>query len=191
MTTARDLARGAPEVVAAVRMLYQEFPELRRLLMDSDKRTRVVDILTRTLVDARTASVSDAVATVMAAGYHVTSGPVETKPLRPRAPGTAYAPGSDTIMGTVTAESQRGRLLLAYAADNGVRGLTDEEAHKAANIPDRSCWWKRCGELRQHGLIEPMVSADGSQVFRTGDAGAIRGVCVVTPEGLAVAAALE
>ena len=47
--------------------------------------------------------------------------------------------------------SQRHRLLCALA-DHG--DMTDEEAGKATGLyASRACYWKRCGELRDLGLI--------------------------------------
>lgn len=48
--------------------------------------------------------------------------------------------------------SYRGRLLRTLRT----RGteLTDEQMAIAAQVPMRSCFWKRCGELREAGLIE-------------------------------------
>lgn len=76
------------------------------------------------------------------------------------------------------AGSQALRLLKAYAdtdrlaaaADDALPaeyGLTDSEARVAAGISARSCYWKRCSELRADGLIEPVL-LDG-----TVDAGAV------------------
>ncbi len=48
--------------------------------------------------------------------------------------------------------TQKDRLLAAFAAHP--EGLTDEEAATIAGLPIRSCWWKRCSELREAGLIE-------------------------------------
>lgn len=69
------------------------------------------------------------------------------------------------------AGSQKARLLQAYR-DAGSAGLTDEEAAAAADVPERSCWWKRCNELRESGLIR----ATGH--MRAGGAGVQRIVCV-------------
>jgi len=52
---------------------------------------------------------------------------------------------------TETAKTQRARLRRAFA-EAGPSGLTDEEAAEAAGLLD-SCYWKRCGELRQDGAI--------------------------------------
>lgn len=50
------------------------------------------------------------------------------------------------------AGSQKARLLAAYEA-HYPKGMTDDEAAVAARIPLTSCYWKRCGELRQDGAI--------------------------------------
>jgi hypothetical protein len=68
------------------------------------------------------------------------------------------------------AGSQKARLVEAYEAAYP-EGLTDEEAAKAAAVPDRSCYWKRCNELRDEGRIE------GTGEFRPGLAGIPRMVC--------------
>lgn len=51
------------------------------------------------------------------------------------------------------AGSQKRRLLDAYEAAYPA-WLTDDEAAVAAGLPLTSCYWKRCGELRQDGVIE-------------------------------------
>lgn len=75
--------------------------------------------------------------------------------------------------------SQQFKLLREFclASDSG---LTDEEAADAAQVPVRSCYWKRCSELRQMGLIEP------TDQRRNGDAGVQRIVSVVTEKGIHV-----
>jgi hypothetical protein len=50
------------------------------------------------------------------------------------------------------AGSQKARLLAAYRRAGGA-GLSDDEAAIAAGLPLTSCYWKRCGELRQDGKI--------------------------------------
>lgn len=67
------------------------------------------------------------------------------------------------------AGSQKARLLAAYRAAPG--GLTDDEAARAAGIPEHACYWKRCGELRDAGLIV----ATGAT--RPGQVGVPRIVC--------------
>lgn len=52
----------------------------------------------------------------------------------------------------VRAGSHRARLLSVYR--EGLP-LSDAEAASLADMPERSCWWKRCSELRQGGYIEP------------------------------------
>jgi hypothetical protein len=48
--------------------------------------------------------------------------------------------------------SQKEKLLNAYR-NAYPRGLTDDEAAADAGLPMTSCYWKRCGELRQDGAI--------------------------------------
>lgn len=50
------------------------------------------------------------------------------------------------------AGSQKAKLLQAYK-DAYPNGLTDDEACVAADLPLTSCYWKRCGELRQDQAI--------------------------------------
>jgi len=48
--------------------------------------------------------------------------------------------------------SQKDKLLKAYK-DVYPGGLTDDEAAAAAGLPMTTCYWKRCGELRDAGLL--------------------------------------
>ena len=48
--------------------------------------------------------------------------------------------------------SQKAKLLAAYEAAYP-NGLTDDEACVTAGLPLTSCYWKRCGELRQDAAI--------------------------------------
>jgi hypothetical protein len=50
--------------------------------------------------------------------------------------------------------SQKDKLLNAYRSAFP-NGLTDDEAAVVAGLPLTSCYWKRCGELRQDGKIVP------------------------------------
>lgn len=72
--------------------------------------------------------------------------------------------------------------MLAGFADAGKTGYTDEQAAKAMKLNLRSCFWKRAGELREMGLIEPLI-LKGEHMTRTGDAGAAQGVWKITTEG--------
>lgn len=96
------------------------------------------------------------------------------------------------------AGSQSHRLLAGYEAAGNTKhiggddyGFTDEEAAEWAGLL-RSCYWKRCGELRQDGLIEviPQPSPDGV-LTRIGSAGSPRIVCRITDEGRARLARLS
>ena len=74
------------------------------------------------------------------------------------------------------AGTQKDKLLRAFA-DGGE--FTDEEAAIEAGLSLRSCFWKRCGELRDAELIE---FTGGT---RTGSAGSACGVSKITPAGFA------
>lgn len=46
---------------------------------------------------------------------------------------------------------------------------TDEEASERADgVHPRSCWWKRCSELRAEGLIEWVKDDEGNFVTKPG-----------------------
>jgi hypothetical protein len=77
------------------------------------------------------------------------------------------------------APNQRMQLLLQYR-EAAEQGLTDEEAARAAGLFERTCYWKRCGELRQDGYVE-RISGYG---VRMGSAGTNRIVCAITDVGL-------
>ena len=68
------------------------------------------------------------------------------------------------------------RLLMAAYEEAYPEGLTDDEAADAAGIPPTSCYWKRCGELRQDGVILVGESRI-SRVTRE-----LRIVCRISPE---------
>lgn len=82
------------------------------------------------------------------------------------------------------AKTQRARLRQAFK-EAGPVGYTDEEAASSAGLLD-SCYWKRCGELRQDGTIM------WTGFTRKGSAGVQRKVSAeVTPELANWLAALE
>lgn len=89
---------------------------------------------------------------------------------------TSIAGATDIAM---RAYSQQFKLLREFCLA-GIDGLTDEEAAYMATLPRTSCWWKRCGELRQMGLIE------ATPARRKGEAGVERIVSVVTGKGMVV-----
>lgn len=78
------------------------------------------------------------------------------------------------------AGSQKHRLLDAYYS---LPDATDEEAAKAAGLNLRSCFWKRSSELREDGLIEPVL-VGGEPLTRRGDAGVERIVCRISRAGI-------
>ena len=62
--------------------------------------------------------------------------------------------------------SQKDKLLAAYRNAHP-NGLTDDEAAAAAGLPMTSCYWKRCGELREDGAIvvgEPRQSRQNGEM---------------------------
>lgn len=79
----------------------------------------------------------------------------------------------------------RAWLLLAYADRAHWGGLIDEEAAMLAGLSPRSCWWKRCSELRALGLIEPTGTTGTSSVGQQAQK------CAITRAGMAVAAELK
>lgn len=103
----------------------------------------------------------------------------------------ATSKAADRVM-VHRAGSQIVRLLAAYrdhAACDGAtaeQGLTDSEARAIADLPVRSCYWKRCSVLRAEGLIAPVeVGPDGATPFTRPDVdtGEPRIVCTITPAG--------
>lgn len=82
------------------------------------------------------------------------------------------------------AGSQRARLLAAYASVPEGVGLTDEQAADLADLSG-SCYWKRCGELRDGGHIT------WTGTVAPGSAGVPRIRCVITPAGRALHATLN
>lgn len=85
------------------------------------------------------------------------------------------------------APNQKVRLLVEYRSA-GEAGATDEEAAEAAGLTQHrsTCWWKRCSELRELGLIEQLPIP----TTRKGSAGVDRIVCAISPGGLAYLKAL-
>lgn len=71
------------------------------------------------------------------------------------------------------AGSQKDSLLKAFQTAYPA-GLTDEEAAVAAGMALTSCYWKRCGELRQDGFISGLMSSNGTVSTRLGSSGVHR-----------------
>jgi len=74
------------------------------------------------------------------------------------------------------AGTQKAKLLISYF-DHG--HLTADEAAKEAGVSMRSCYWKRCSELRDLGFIEPVMDGD-YPLNRPGDSGSLQMVCKIT-----------
>lgn len=86
-------------------------------------------------------------------------------------PSTSRAAARDV---SFRAGSQKAKLLGAFAEGE----YTDEEAAVRAGLSLRSCFWKRCGELRDAGLIEFTGQT------RRGSAGSACGVSRITEQGM-------
>jgi hypothetical protein len=76
------------------------------------------------------------------------------------------------------APTQKVMLLRAYS-DAGNRGFTDEQAAYRSGLLG-SCFWKRCGELRDLGYIK---QPEGEPV-RKGTSGVSRIISVITQDGV-------
>lgn len=109
--------------------------------------------------------------------------PALTLPPEPRTGRARSSDPSTSKAGAVAvsyrANSQKARLLQAFVSA-GEQGRTDEEAAMASGVSMRSCFWKRCSELREDGMIEDIG------ITRAGDAGVPRMVCRVTNAGRAM-----
>lgn len=91
------------------------------------------------------------------------------------------------IAAAMARHSQKVSLLEVYRAA-GEPGLTYEEAADVLGWTNtRKCWWRRCGNLREEGLIE----RHGTPQVRRGTQGPECAVYVISPAGLAALAALD
>jgi hypothetical protein len=100
-----------------------------------------------------------------------------------RTSGNTYLTGTAAVRELARhAPNQRVKLLIQYAADKGSNGegLIDEEAGAAAALL-HTCYWRRCTDLRDEGLIERPADAR----MRKGSAGTDRMVCEITDAGWA------
>lgn len=66
--------------------------------------------------------------------------------------------------------AQKDRILLAYYF-NRHRAMTDEQAAEEAGVSPRSCWWKRCSDLRDDGLVFRVSHDNGTPVQVIGSQG--------------------
>lgn len=102
-----------------------------------------------------------------------------TPAARRRDPATSQQGAASVKM---RAGSQRAKLLHAYsvAPESRGHGFTADEAAAWAQLPATSCYWKRCSELREAGLIVPTGET------RQGRAADEQMVCRITDTGWAV-----
>lgn len=89
-------------------------------------------------------------------------------------PKTSKAAGASVVM---RAGSQKHTLLCVYFL--ALNGLTDEEAGQTSGLAykNKCCYWKRCSELRQAGLIAPTGET------RLSSASEHQQVCAITEAG--------
>jgi hypothetical protein len=75
-------------------------------------------------------------------------------------------------------DSQQGQLLRVYGTHR-INGLTDEQAGDLSGLAQKPkcCYWKRCSELRQKGLIEDT----GNEAMSS--AGSPMMICRLTAKG--------
>lgn len=73
-------------------------------------------------------------------------------------------------------------ILLAKYAEHRLLGLTDEQAGLYTGLADKPgcCYWKRCSELRELGMIKV---TDEKRMSRAGE---FQRVCVISADGLSV-----
>lgn len=181
------MASEIPDYVKKIiRDVYGDIPMLRPLLLNQTVRTLLARKLTKAIyTDALPIEV--AVARISLDGMRVyRPEPVVPDP-EPKAPSQRSRQSL-----TVSSDNQRGKLLKAYSNDEfSHAGLTDEEAFRVAGLSERSCWWKRAGELREAGLITPLRDGHDVVVHRKGSAGVDRMVCVITDDGIRAIKSME
>jgi len=86
---------------------------------------------------------------------------------------TSVMAGADVVM---RAGSQKFKLLVCYTNTNN--GLTDEEAgERSGLLAKRTCYWRRCSDLREFGLIRDTGTTRKSSL------GKDMMVCVITDAG--------
>ena len=83
----------------------------------------------------------------------------------------------------VRAGSQAARLLQVYAAQITRHDLTDDEAADLAGLLSKPgcCWWHRCSDLRDRGLIAP------TGIRTSAHTGEERMTCKITDAGWSLA----
>lgn len=160
------------EVVRAARRLYDLFPSLRRDLLKVQNKRAMYAAL-RPLLGAGVEHTQDeCVKRLTKDGLKVVR----------KTPSASRRRSGVRVPTQITAESQKGRLLAAYALVGSV-GLTSQEASRVAMLPPQACYWARVSELTQEGLLEVRTDEDGKPVQRVTDNGTMRDVYVITDDG--------
>lgn len=104
----------------------------------------------------------------------------------------AYARNTDPHTSHLAGQGARDRslpqrdILLLTHYEYRSYGLTDEEAGTQSGLRDKPgcCYWKRCSELRQMGLISVVHTRNYLPSTRTSRAGEQQQVCELTETGL-------
>jgi hypothetical protein len=171
-----------------VRRVYTEFPEVRAALMNPLRRRALFNLLIPLVAAGQVHNLEHCIARVYRDGFFVS----KTAPMV--APRHRSNDHETSIMGAAAVEfragTQKAKLLIAYVAA-GDEGLTAIEACRAADLSEKSCYWKRVSELNAAGLVERAEGYDGVTLTRPGDFGTPREVYVVTPFGRGRAAVID
>lgn len=174
---------------AVARRVYLEFPEVREPLLNPLRRQRLFNLLLPLVSAGSAHSLQACIDRVFKAGYYVSKTPPEVPPRQRTGDRPTSMSGAEAV--SFRADSQKAKLLHAFVAA-GERGLTAIEACRAAELSERSCYWKRVSELNAGGLIERAYdSLLDTTLTRPGDMGVPREVYVVTPIGEGRASSLE
>jgi hypothetical protein len=113
--------------------------------------------------------------------------PLNTKPkviARRGGPATSKAAAAGIAYRT---GSQKARILALYGQAQE-DGLTDEEVASFLGWVEVNKARKRCSDLRNEGMIEPV---DGGSVTRVGKSGMANLVCAITDRGIATLASMK
>lgn len=182
-TGRREITRGERSVLTAInRRLYDEFPELRRTLLDPLRRNTLHNMLLNLLTYAPEMTLEQCIVRVSKEGYTVT----KATGAEPRRAGVTR--GSDVAepKAHIRTGTQMSKLLNAFW-DAGSLGLTSDEARAKSGLSERSCYWKRVSDLHASGYIERVEDTSGNDVRRAGDSGSLQRVYQITPFGVETA----
>jgi hypothetical protein len=171
-----------------VRKVYTEFPEMREALMNPLRRSTLFNLLLPLVAAGQRHTFEQCVQQVYRGGYYVSKNPPLVPPRQRANDHETSVIAAQSV--EFRANSQKAKLLSAFVVA-GEEGLTAIEACRAANLSEKSCYWKRVSELNATGMVERMEDIHGVTVTRPGDYGSPREVYVVTALGRGRAATTE